>query len=133
MRKYIVKTPVLAGLISLLLLFPNFKKGSLTDVTKPYLGEYECTQAKLDERNYLPFFSYIKLELKKDKTFTVSYKELGGKKKELKGEYDYHSKRKVLVFKAKEGFKREIPLKDGEFSFVLPFGEKTLRLTFEQK
>ena len=132
MKKIKLKSSILAGLATLLLLFPNFKKGNLCDVTKPYLGEYECKQAQFGQIDCLKLFSYIRLELKKEGKFTLSYKELGGKKKEIDGEYDYDSKKETLTF-VYEGIKREFPLKKGKLSVFLPVNEKNLLLSFEQK
>lgn len=115
-----------------MLLFPNFKKGTLSDVTKPYLGEYECKQAQFGKSDCLKLFSYIRLELEKEGKFTLSYKEIGGKKKQIKGEYEYDGEKETLTF-VYEGVKREFPLKKGKLSVYLPVNEKNLLLIFEQK
>lgn len=133
MKKIFLKTPVVAGILSLTLLVPGLKKSSLTDITKPYLGEYECKQARLGETDYLTLFSYIKLELKKDGNYTLHYKGKEGKKKTVKGKYRYDAEKKALIFKDKEGIEREFPLTEGQLSVLVPLGEKTLFLIFEQK
>ena len=55
-----------AGLAALLIALPACGNGSLKDVTKPYLGQYECESATLGEKDYAQDFSFIRLELKKD-------------------------------------------------------------------
>ena len=132
MKKRILRSSALAGLLSLSLLFPNFKKGDLPDVTKPYLGEYECKEVKLGEQDFLKLFSYIRLELKKEGKFSLCYKERGGKKKEIEGEYVYDPQQQTLNF-LYEGIQREFPLKEGKLSVFLPVNEKNLLLIFEQK
>jgi hypothetical protein len=122
-----------AGVAALLLSLSNAGKGDLKEITKPYLGEYECTQALLGENDYLKLFSYITCELKDKGVFTISYKSVDGKKKEIDGEYEYVKERKVLLVKDKKGYQREYPLENGRFTVIVPYGNKTLHLTFEQK
>ena len=50
-----------AALASLLLILPACGNGSLKDVTKPYLGEYECQSATLGEKDYAQDFFFIRL------------------------------------------------------------------------
>ena len=64
MKKQVLKSSLLAGFCTLMLLFSGWREGKLTDVTKPYLGEYECKQATLGEKDCLKKFDYIRLELK---------------------------------------------------------------------
>ena len=54
-----------AGLAAMLFMLPACGNGSLKDITKPYLGEYECKNATLGERDYVEEFSFIRLELKR--------------------------------------------------------------------
>ena len=68
-----------AGLAALLLILPACGNGALKDITKPYLGEYECKSATLGERDYTQEFSFIRLELKKDNEFTLYYSAKNGK------------------------------------------------------
>lgn len=133
MKKIFLKTPAVAGILSLLLLLPAVKHSPLTDITKPYLGEYECKQARLGETDYLQLFSYIKLELKKDGNYTLHYKEKAGKKKTVNGKYRYDAEKKALIFKEEGGVEREFALTKGQLSVLVPLGEKTLFLIFEQK
>ena len=49
--------------------------------------------------------------------------------------YEYNKEEQSLVLKAGlyGEFQRKFPLKNGEVCITLPFGEKTLRLKFQQK
>ena len=130
-----LKSSLLAGFATLLLLFPNYKNGSLTEVSKPYLGEYECKEARLGEEELLGDFSYIRLELLPNGKYTLRYCEKEGKKQELKGKYRYDENRETLTLYLMQGgvFKREFPLKKGKITATVPLGDKTLVLQFEQK
>ena len=59
-----MKSFILAGVLSLMSLFPNMQESTLKDIAKPYLGEYECKSAQLGEKDCLEQFSYVRLELK---------------------------------------------------------------------
>ncbi len=107
----------------------------MTDITKPYLGGYECKSARLGDKEYLEDFSYITLELNKDETFTLYYCPKSGKKGEESGRYSYDEKTETLTLSMGKNneLKRQIPLKDGAFCITVPLGTKTLILQFEQK
>ena len=134
MKKYMIKSSLLAGLLALLFAMPDFKSGSLTDITKPYLGEYECKKIVFDGEDHSDWFSDVRLELKPDKTFVLTYPQ-NGKKHETKGRYVYDEQSETITLSAEgaETFKRRFPLKDGMIYITLTFGEKTLSMQFEQK
>ncbi len=128
-----LKSSVLVGLCSLLLLFPT-PKGELADIAKPYLGMYECTQAKLGSKDCLEKFTYLRLELKDEENFILSYQEKGGKQKQIKGRYAYDKQRGTLTLQDNKGsFQREFPLQRGTLTVSLPVGNTILVLQFEQK
>lgn len=130
-----LKSSLLAGIVTLLLLFPNFRTGSLTDITKPHLGVYECTEAKLGDADYLDRFSYIHLELKTENEFVLHYCQKSGEKRQESGKYSYdREKEKLTLIGGENGFfKREFPLKEGILTISVRIGEQTLSLKFEQK
>ena len=135
MKRNTLKSSLLAGLISLLWLFPSLRESSLTDITKPHLGIYECTEAKLGENDYLDRFSYIHLELKTGEDFVLYYQEKSGEKKQEMGNYSYDREKGTLMLigGANGCFKREFPLKEGILTIAVRIGEQNLSLTFEQK
>lgn len=134
MKKTVLKSSLLAGVVSLLFSFSVLKSGSLTDITKPYLGEYECKNATFGDRDFTDEFSYIKLELKKDETFVLRYKTKQGRTGEETGYYTYNPNEESLCLSAgKNGeIKRRFPIKNGRFEIVLTIGSQLLQLTFEQ-
>lgn len=134
MKKNVLKSSILAGAAALLFSFSTFTKGSLTDITKPYTGVYECKSATLGDREYVEEFSYIRLELNPDETFSLYYCPKDGKPKEQTGRYRYEKERGTICFTLgdKNVIKREFPLENGEIVISLPFGVKTLTARFEQ-
>ena len=135
MKTIQLKSSFFAGIATLLLLFPNFRIGSLKDVTKPYLGVYECVEAKLNDTDYLARFSYINLELKAEDEFVLYYCQKDGEKKQETGKYSYDRERGIITLIGDTGgfFKREFPLKEGVLTINVRIGEQTLSLKFEQK
>ena len=130
-----LKISFCAGLAALLLVLPACGNGSLKDITKPYLGEYECKSATLGEKDYVEDFSFIRLELKKDDEFTLYYSAKNGKKGEEAGTYTYDEKEEALTITYGENgvFKRKFPLKNGEIFITLPIGTQTLSMKFARK
>ncbi len=124
-----------AVLAALLFTLPACGNGSLKDITKPYLGEYECKSATLGEKDYVEDFSFIRLELKKDNEFTLSYSAKNGRKGEETGTYTYDEKEETLIITYGDFgvLKRKFPLKNGEIYVTLPIGRQTLSLKFARK
>ncbi|MBE5747035.1 MAG: hypothetical protein E7352_02530 [Clostridiales bacterium] len=135
MKKLKLRSSLLVGAAVLLFSFPNFKKGELTDIAKPYLGVYECTDAKLGEEDILPRFDSVKLELKDKGEYTLYFKEKGGKAEKVEGKYRYDKANKTitLYLPNRRLIRRAFPLGKGVLTVTVPYGDKTLRMQFEQK
>ena len=130
-----LKSTFVAGLASLLLCMGNIKDSTLLDVTKPYLGEYECEYARLGDREFSDGFEFVVLELKGDGTYLLSFKEKGGEKHTETGEYEYDEKTKTLRFspRDKSALKKEFPLIDGVLTISTQIGNQQLIIRFAQK
>ena len=130
-----LKISFCAGLAVLMLVLPACGNGSLKDITKPYLGEYECKSATLGEKDYAQDFSFIRLELKKDDEFTLYYSAKNGKKGEETGTYSYDEKEETLTITYGDlgVLKRKFPLKNGEIFVSVPIGSQTLSMKFARK
>ena len=135
MKKHILKSSILAGIASLLFVFPIFKKSELKDITKPHLGIYECKIAQINEVDYLDKFSYIRLELKDGGKYELTYCEKAGKEGKKTGAYRYDRKKETLTIYLDSArlVKKEFPLKKGVLSLSVTLGEKTMYAQFEQK
>lgn len=130
-----LRSTLFAGAAALLALFPNVKKSSLKDIAKPHLGVYECTDARLNDKDYLDYFSSITLELKTGDEFVLYYTEKGGKQKTETGKYLYDREDGTVTLIGGVGgfFKREFPLKEGVLTIDLRVGVQKLSMRFEHK
>lgn len=135
MEKFKLKSSFAAGLVSLLLCFGNIKDSTLLDVTKPYLGKYECNYARLGDKEFCDGFEYVSLELNGDGTYLLSFKATDGKKHTETGEYAYNEKTKTLCFspRDKSALKKEFPLIDGVLTISAQIGNQQLIVRFTQK
>ena len=128
----IVKSSLASGVVALLLSCSGGLKGELKDIAKPHLGMYECTEARMGDKEYLDRFSYIHLELKADERFILYYCERDGEKHVQKGRYKYDREKAVITLVG-GGMKREFPFTDGILTIVIPLGGQMIQLKFEQK
>ncbi len=128
-----LKTSLLAGISALLLFAPSWKDAELTDIAKPYLGVYECTQARLGSLDCLDRFDDIRLELKDEENFLLIYKEKGGERKKYEGKYRYDKERKVIILTdEKSGLHREFPFEQGILTVTFPVGRQSFVIQFEK-
>ncbi len=123
---------MLVSIATLLFTFGDMKTGSLTQMTKPYLGTYECQRAYYGSADVLESFSHIKLELKDKENYVLSFCEKDGRKQERTGKYVYDEKSKTLTLYAEKGIKRAFPLENGVLTVDVPILGKTLYLQFKQ-
>ncbi len=130
-----MKSSLLAGLASFIVPTASLQTSAITDITKPYLGEYECKSATLGKKNLLDSISSVTLTLLPDGTFVLRYQDKKGKKHEETGNYEYDAQRKsvritknVLI-----EVKRDLTLENGVLYGSMKLGLKTLTIAFEQK
>ena len=89
-KKILILTVVLSLLLLLLPACSSMQasaSGSLKSITKPYIGEYECVEARLGETDLLEKYEFITISLLDDKKMEVSYKPKNGNKKTFEGAY----------------------------------------------
>lgn len=130
-----LKSSLLVGLCTLCMALPISKKSTLPEISRTYLGEYECITATLGSQDILSSYEYIKLELKPDNQYVLSYQMENGDQGEETGEYQYDAKKQTLCIRlGKNGIiKRKFPIQNGEIVAQIRIGLKTLVLRFEQK
>ena len=138
MKKVKLKSSILASLCAILALIPNFtmrKSGDLKEITKPYLGVYECKSAQLGDEDLLKNFSHIHLELKKDGEFVLYYGDKKGRKDRAHGKYVYDATKQTITLTLSDGncFQRTFPLQKGQITVTFPVGNRQLCLIFTQK
>ena len=130
-----MKTSLCSVIACLLFCFPSIKSGSIKDITKPYLGEYQCQSATLGEQDYMQNFAYIKIELLPDNTFNLHYKAKDGRQGAQSGTYAYDEEKKSITFSlgGKEEWKRCFPLDKGTLTLTFPVGTQTFCMQFQRK
>lgn len=130
MRKIICA--FLPALFPLLLTGCNVKEmSSLRDVSKPYVGEYQCEKLTLGGNDMLGRFEYVRLNLEYDGKFTLSYCGENGSKGKFGGEYDFGEN--GVTFTADYGQiyeSRTFPYEKGVLYIEYPFGGTLLHAEF---
>lgn len=121
---------ILAGVLSLLLFAAP--KTNLTDISKPYLGVYDCKKAQLGSKDMLSDFTLLRLELKDEENYLLSYQVKGGERKTSEGKYTYNAERGMLSLQDKSGIKREFPFAKGKLTVTFPVGNSIVILQFER-
>ncbi len=109
---------------------------TLKAITKPYIDEYECVDARLGEENLLKEFDYIIISLVDKQNLELSYKIKGGDKRVVKGTYSVNSK--TREFNAEIGllgytFKEKTKIEKGQFVLELNLFSKPLYMKFRSK
>ena len=123
-----------AGLFALWLACTPIK-GSLKEITKPYLGVYECKSILLAGKEFLTNDQRIALELKKNGVFTLYYKNVDEEAQTLEGKYRYDEKTHCIQFlwEDKNVFKQSFPIENGQIILQYQFGTCSYKAIFEQK
>ena len=110
--------------------------GSLKSITKPYVGEYECVEARLGETNLLEKYEFITISLLDDKKMEVSYKSKNGKKKTFEGAYKVNEE--TREFTGEVGilgvkFKESTKIENGKFTLKKLIFSMPLIMNFKMK
>lgn len=133
-RKLLLFTAVFLMLLTLLPACDAQNAGSLKSITRPYIAQYECIEAKFGEENYLEKFDYIKLTLKDKENMEICYKLKNGERTIVKSKYDFDVESKrltadvgILGYK----FKQSTIIENGKFTISNSIGGKQLVMKFK--
>ena len=135
MKKRII---ILAGLCACLLTFlcacDMKNAGPLKSITRPYIAQYECVEAKLGNADLLEKFDYIKITLVDKENFELNYKQKGDENKSFKSKYAFDIKTRELT--AEIGllghtFKQTTVIEKGKFTISKSIGGKQLIMKFK--
>lgn len=114
----------------------NTANSSLKTLGKPYIAQYECTEARLGDTDLLKSFEYVKIIFLNKNEFELTFKPNGGDKKIFKGNYsvdpvtrELESDISVLGHK----FKEKTKIENGRFTVSKTLGGKELFVLFEVK
>ena len=111
-------------------------KNDLTEITRPYLGFYECKKLFFGKKNILRQFKFITVELASNGQMILRYKLKGGKSGESRCEYAYDEKRGSITVTSEKGLMGlscDVTLKKGKMTVFSKFGNKNLVMQLEQK
>lgn len=138
-KKSVVRLKTAAWISALLLpslLSWNAEKlGGLKEIAKPYLGGYECTDARLGGRDLAERFDELRLELEKNGTYRLICAKEGERKTVRTGNYRYDEKENAVVLYAEykgKTRKKSFPLKNGAIEIKATVNRKLLYLRFEK-
>ena len=109
---------------------------SVKSLTKPYVGVYECVEAKFGETDLLENYEYVNLTFLDAKKFEISYKLKNGQKRSYESNYTVDEKTRELtgeigIFGYK--FREKIKIEHGEFTISRTVMNKPLYVKFKMK
>ena len=84
-RKLLLVCVVLSLLLLILPAGEMDASGSVKSLTKPYIGEYECVEARLGETDLLEKYEFIKITLIDDKKMEIGFKPKNGSQRSFEG------------------------------------------------
>ncbi len=132
--KKILKSSILVGAFSLLLSANAWsKESSLTEISRPYLGEYRCESLYFNGEDKLGDFEYFKLEIRSGGEMKLLFKEKDKKDKCVDLTYEYDEGKKEFIVKSQFGvFKKEekVPFENGKLTALLRLGGKQVLIKF---
>lgn len=110
--------------------------GSLKALTKPYIAQYECTEAKLGDEDLLEKFEYITIVLEDKQTLKLIYKPKDDEKHVMESTYSLDTETReltadlwILGYK----FRQSTTVKNGKFTITKKIGDKQLIMNFKSK
>ncbi len=140
MKRKIFICAVLFCILTVLTLIPACSQTasgdtSLKSITKPYIGEYECVEARLGQRDLLEKYDFIVINLLDGEKMEVSFKPKDGKKKTYEGSYEVSDTREFTGEIGILGvrFKETTKIENGSFIITKNIMSSPLILKFKMK
>ena len=108
--------------------------GPLKSLTRPYIAQYECIEAKLGDEDLLDKFDYIKITLLDKDKLELNYKPKEGDSQSIESNYAFDITSRTLT--AEIGilgytFKQSTVIEKGKFTISKPIGSKQLIMKFK--
>lgn len=109
-------------------------EGSIKSITKPYIAQYECTEARFGNINILEQYEFIKIIILDKDQLEVNIKPKNGEKKSARCAYTLDPETRTLS--AEVGilgykFKESVVVKNGQFTISKIIGSKEFFVKFE--
>lgn len=106
----------------------------LKDLSRPYLGTYECKYARLGEADLLEELDYITFSLLPSNIFKIEFRDKNGVKGLYRGHYTFSEKDKTITINENIFGKRvtkTFSAEHGAIEVNLKFGDEALFIKFE--
>ncbi len=109
-------------------------EGSIKDITKPYIAQYECVEAKLGDKDLLEEYDYIRIILVNNEKMQLVFKQKGEEKQIIDGSYaldlstrELEGEIGILGYR----FREKATVKKGEFTISKTIFTKQLYMKFK--
>lgn len=138
-RKFLIFTAIFAAIISMLVTLPACDAdphGDIKSITKPYISEYECVEARLGNDNLLEKYDYIKLTLLDGEQMELSYKLKDGDKKSYLCDYEIDDKTREITadfWLLGIEHREKVAIENGGFTIAKNLFGKPLVMKFKTK
>ncbi|MGN1061771.1 MAG: hypothetical protein ACI4RO_01460 [Candidatus Scatosoma sp.] len=109
------------------------KNDSLKDVSKTYLGVYECKEMRYGGNDLCEYINSATLELKNGGLYEVNVTFKNGDKKKADGRYEATKDKITLIYRGNKGeMRREFSRKEGKITIATVLHGKPLYLVFSR-
>lgn len=112
----------------------SFAKSSVKTISKPYIAQYECVEARFGEDNFMEYYDYIRVILLNNTEIELLYKLKNGEKKSVIGSYTLDTATReidaeigILGYKYKE----KVKVEKGGFVISHTIFKKELYMKFQ--
>ena len=133
MRKGLFLTGLLCACVMCMTACDVSEMGTLSDLSKPYTGFYECESIYLGGDDYTEHFDDLRLELGYDGKFELSYRDKNGGKGSYRGTYSADPEAGEITFSAQMGLARKsftFPMEKGKIYVDYMLRGKLLHAVF---
>lgn len=137
MKKNILISIIFSVAALVLLILPACSmtaEGSLKTITKPYIAQYRCIEARLGEENLLDDYEDITITLLDREELEVSFKPKGKEKHSFQVPYTFDPKTHELSGEAGilgYRLKEKVIIENGSFTISKALGKKQLVMKFQ--
>jgi len=133
-KKLLLITALVCSVLFLLPACEISADSSLKSITKPYITQYECTEAKLGNEDLLEKYQYIRITLVDDKNLELNFKTKDGEKHSYEGTYEVDPDTRELTGEIGVlgmNFKEKVVIENGGFTVTKNIFQKTLVIKFK--
>ena len=114
----------------------NLTKSSVKSISKPYIAQYECVEARFGEDNFLECYDYIRVILLNKNELELLYKLKDGEKTSVVGTYTLDPETRIIdaeIGILRYKFKKKVEVKNGEILISHTIMQKELFMKFQTK